>query len=108
MSRTKDIYYLVLLPSECAGGCVPDEDPWRPPAGSKIRILNKSKFKQDLTNFTKDCIETKKGNPKKSLTLDHNECWEGKAGKKGVNGEYQFDDKCPGPLGVRSGQIDPS
>lgn len=97
---------LILKPGG-NGGCVPDPEYWKPIAGEKVTITNKSGSTQELLDIKNKCLKTKKGKPKKSISLKDGKSWSGKAGDKGVNGTYVYDDGEPA-AGPRNGHIDPS
>ena len=98
---------LTLLQGDCEGGCEPDKNPWKPEGQKDVRIHNKSGSKQVLSNIRGSCLKTKNGKNEDTITLEPDEIWKGKAGKKAKKGTYIYDDGCP-TEGPRTGHIDPS
>lgn len=101
---------LTLNPSG-TNGCTPDQNPWTPGQGANVTIRNSSGYTQTLSNITNGClIQTGQGGgPVTSITLDNNNCWNGRAGAIANRGSYQYDDGVESPKrDMRSGTIDPS
>ena len=98
---------LTLNPSG-TDGCSPDQDPWGPRRGRRVKIHNHSGHPQTLSDIQNGCL-TKAGGPVTSINLGKDETWEGRAGAAGSRGTYQYDDGIESPtLDMRTGTIDPS
>jgi hypothetical protein len=99
----------LILRSNGEYGCTPDPDPWKPPKGSDVKILNASGSVQTLSNITPGCLTRRGGGTVTTITIepDTENPWTGRAGS--TRGTYTYDDGEDGAkLAPRSGTIDPS
>lgn len=101
----------LTLNSSGNSGCTLDQNPWTPTNGADVTIINDSGHTQTLANITNGClVQTGQGGgPVTSITLDHNDRWNGRAGGLSNRGSYNYDDGVESPKrDMRSGTIDPS
>lgn len=92
---------LTLDPSG-SGGCTPSPDPWRPPKGGAVTIVNNSGYEQTLASITPGLLTPAPGN---AITVTTTANWEGRVGNS--RGTYVYDDGNP-EKEPREGTIDPS
>lgn len=97
-----DKSHTLTLTASGVKGCEPDHNPWRPPKGSRVKIINDSGFEQTLTHISKGLLNP---SPHDSVVIPANGEWSGTVGQQ--DGSYQYEDGLKA-MGVRDGTIDPS
>ncbi|KAA9131549.1 hypothetical protein F3N42_09540 [Marinihelvus fidelis] len=96
---------LVLGPCADGGeGCVPSEDPWRPPQQTEVVIVNLSGHEQSLTNISNALLTPVQHN---QITIPAGKAWVGRVGRRVDRGTYTYN-ACTDDAGPRNGTIDPA
>jgi hypothetical protein len=108
MSEMSQMSQLLTLDPSGDKGCTPAPNPWKPPRGRIVVIINNTEHDQTLSKIEPGCLTRPGHGTVTSITIgsNSNNPWIGRAGSN--SGTYEYDDGDPSKLAPRIGTIDPS